>query len=67
MRYFSKEDIMDKVREQNVKFVRLQFTSIPGFLKNIAVTVEELGFALEGRVMFDSSVIEGLMDAPAWH
>ena len=61
MRYFSKEDIMDKVREQNVKFVRLQFTSIPGFLKNIAVTVEELGFALEGRVMFDSSVIEGFV------
>jgi len=61
MKAFSKEDILDKVREQNVKFVRLQFTSIPGFLKNIAVTVEELGTALEGRVMFDSSVIEGFV------
>jgi glutamine synthetase len=58
---FSREDVLDMVREQNVKFIRLQFTSIPGFLKNIAVTVEELYFALEGRVMFDSSAIEGLV------
>ncbi|MFZ5648991.1 MAG: glutamine synthetase family protein [Bacillota bacterium] len=61
MRAYSKEDILDKVREQNVKFVRLQFTSISGFLKNIAVTVEELQTALEGKVMFDSSVIEGFV------
>ncbi|MFZ5649650.1 MAG: type I glutamate--ammonia ligase [Bacillota bacterium] len=61
MRTYVKEDILDKVREQNVKFVRLQFTSISGFLKNIAVTVEELQSALEGKVMFDSSVIEGFV------
>lgn len=61
MRAFIKEDILEKVREQNVKFIRLQFTCIQGFLKNIAVTVEELDNALEGRVMFDSSVIEGFV------
>jgi glutamine synthetase len=61
MRAFTKEDILDKVREYNVKFIRLQFTSILGFLKNIAVTVEELHTALEGKVMFDSSVIEGFV------
>ncbi|MFZ5642204.1 MAG: type I glutamate--ammonia ligase [Bacillota bacterium] len=55
------EDVLDRVREQNVKFIRLQFTSIPGFLKNIAITVEELYTALEGRVMFDSSAIEGFV------
>ncbi|MCL4441461.1 MAG: type I glutamate--ammonia ligase [Firmicutes bacterium] len=58
---FSREDVLDRVRDQNVKFIRLQFTSIPGFLKNIAVTVEELHTALKGRVMFDSSVIEGFV------
>jgi len=56
---FGIDDILSRVREQNVKFIRLQFTSVQGFLKNIAVTVEELPSALEGRVMFDSSVIEG--------
>lgn len=61
MRAFSREDILDRVHEQNVKFIRLQFTSIQGFLKNIAVTVEELHSALEGRIMFDSSVIEGFV------
>ncbi|MCL6610110.1 MAG: type I glutamate--ammonia ligase [Peptococcaceae bacterium] len=61
MKAFSKEDVLELVNEQNVKFIRLQFTSIQGFLKNIAVTVEELHSALEGRVMFDSSVIEGFV------
>ncbi|MFZ5634102.1 MAG: type I glutamate--ammonia ligase [Bacillota bacterium] len=61
MRVYGREDILDKVREQNVKFIRLQFTSIKGFLKNIAVTVEELQSAMDGRVMFDSSVIEGFV------
>ncbi|NTW04616.1 MAG: glutamine synthetase [Peptococcaceae bacterium] len=56
---FSKEDIWERVDEQDVKFIRLQFTSIQGLLKNIAVTVDELQGALEGKIMLDSSVIEG--------
>lgn len=59
LRLFNKEEVIDKAKEYNVKFIRLQFTDIFGSLKNIAVTVEELERALEGRVMFDSSVIEG--------
>ncbi|MCS5695616.1 type I glutamate--ammonia ligase [Desulfofundulus thermocisternus] len=55
------EDVLQKAREYNVKFIRLQFTDIFGVLKNIAITVEELPRALEGRVMFDSSVIEGFV------
>ncbi len=62
MRTFSKDDIWERVKEQNVKFIRLQFTSVQGFLKNIAITVEELQTALEGRIMFDSSVIEGFVE-----
>ncbi|MFZ5597485.1 MAG: type I glutamate--ammonia ligase [Bacillota bacterium] len=61
MRLYTAEDILDRVNEQNVKFIRLQFTSIPGFLKNIAVTVEELQQALAGRIMFDSSAVEGFV------
>ncbi len=61
MKTFRKEDILELVEEQNVKFLRLQFTSVQGFLKNIAVTVEELQSALEGLIMFDSSAIEGFV------
>lgn len=61
MRTFTKEDVLEKAKENNVKFIRLQFTDILGYFKNIAVTVEELPAALEGRVMFDSSVIEGFV------
>jgi len=56
---YTKEEVLDKAREYNVKFIRLQFTDMFGSLKNIAVTVEELERALDGRVMFDSSAIEG--------
>lgn len=59
LRLFNKEEVIDKAKEYNVKFIRLQFTDIFGSLKNIAVTVEELERALEGQVMFDSSVIDG--------
>jgi len=60
MRYaYTKEDVLEKAREYNVQFIRLQFTDIFGVFKNIAVTVDELPRALEGRVSFDSSVLEG--------
>ncbi len=50
---------MEKAREMNVKFVRLQFTDIYGVLKNVAITVEQLDKALDGELMFDGSSIEG--------
>lgn len=61
MRTFTKEEVLEKANNYNVKFIRLQFTDVLGYLKNIAITVEELQAALEGKVRFDSSVIEGLV------
>ena len=61
MPVLDKDDVMAKAREYNVKFIRLQFTDIFGVLKNIAIPVEELPRALEGKVMFDSSAIEGFI------
>lgn len=58
----AREEVLQKAREYDVKFIRLQFTDIFGVFKNIAVTVEELPRALAGRVMFDSSVIEGFVE-----
>jgi len=55
------EDVIDKAKEYNVKFARLQFTDIFGVLKNIAVTVDDLKRALDGQLIFDSSVLEGVI------
>lgn len=58
---YNKEDILRIVREQDVKFIRLQFTDIFGTLKNVAITSEQLEKALENKCMFDGSSIEGFV------
>jgi glutamine synthetase len=55
----SKERVLRLCREHNVKFIRLWFTDILGFLKSFAITVEELEGALEEGMGFDGSSIEG--------
>lgn len=57
----TKEDVLNKAKEFDVKFVRLQFTDIFGVLKNVAITVEQLEKALDGELMFDGSSIEGFV------
>lgn len=54
-------DVKRIVQEENVKFIRLQFTDIMGVLKNVAITPEQLDKALEGELMFDGSSIEGFV------
>lgn len=61
MEKYSKDDIMRISMEQDVKFIRLQFTDIFGTLKNVAITIDQLGRALEGNCMFDGSSIEGFV------
>jgi glutamine synthetase len=51
--------VLKLAREQDVKFIRLWFTDILGFLKSFAITFEELEAALEDGVGFDGSSIEG--------
>jgi len=55
----SKERVLRMAKEHNVKFIRLWFTDILGFLKSFAITVEELEGALEEGMGFDGSSIEG--------
>ena len=56
---YTKEDIIRKVREEDIEFVRLQFTDIFGQLKNVAITASQLEKALNDQIMFDGSSIEG--------
>ncbi len=58
---YTKEDVIRLVREQDVKFIRLQFTDIFGSLKNVAITSEQLEKALDNKCMFDGSSIEGFV------
>jgi glutamine synthetase len=55
----AKEYVLRTAREQGVKFIRLWFTDIVGFLKSFSITIEELEGALEEGMGFDGSSIEG--------
>lgn len=55
----SKAYVLKKAKEHDVKFIRLWFTDVLGFLKSFAITVEELEGALEEGMGFDGSSIEG--------
>lgn len=61
MSKYNKEDIMRMVEEEDVEFIRLQFTDIFGMLKNVAITASQLEKALDNRCMFDGSAIEGFV------
>lgn len=54
-----KEYVLKMAKDANVKFIRLWFTDILGFLKSFAITVGELEGALEEGMGFDGSSIEG--------
>lgn len=53
------EDIIRLVEEEDVGFIRLQFTDIFGTFKNVAITPAQLENALNNQCMFDGSSIEG--------
>ncbi len=55
----SREYVLNKAQEHNVKFIRLWFTDILGLLKSFAITVDELRSAIEEGKFFDGSSIEG--------
>lgn len=55
----TKEHILKITKEQDIKFINLWFTDILGFLKSVAITVEELEGALERGLGFDGSSIQG--------
>ncbi|MGE5197146.1 MAG: glutamine synthetase family protein [Deltaproteobacteria bacterium] len=55
----TKRDILKVVKEKKVKFIRLWFTDVLGFLKGFAITPDELEGALDEGMGFDGSSIEG--------
>ncbi|MCL0059884.1 glutamine synthetase family protein [Dehalococcoidia bacterium] len=55
----AKDNVLKMAREHDVKFIRMWFTDILGFLKSFSIMVEELETALNQGVGFDGSSIEG--------
>jgi len=54
-----KEYVLKQVKEQNVKFIRLWFTDVLGFLKSFSILPAELEDAFDEGMGFDGSSIEG--------
>ncbi len=61
MNQYSKKDIIRLVQEEDVEFIRLQFTDMFGVLKNVAITASQLEKALNNKCMFDGSAIDGFV------
>lgn len=56
---YSKDDILRMADEDDVEFIRMQFTDIFGQLKNVAITRSQLKKAVNNEIMVDGSSIEG--------
>ena len=61
MNQYNRDDIIRMAQEEDVEFIRLQFTDVLGKLKNVAVTYSQLEKVLNNKCTFDSVSIEGLV------
>lgn len=59
---YSKDEIIQFVKEDDVKFIRLAFCNVFGKQKNISIMPDELSRAFEHGIAFDASSIEGFGD-----
>ncbi|MCY0896967.1 MAG: type I glutamate--ammonia ligase [Alicyclobacillaceae bacterium] len=60
-REHTKEEILRLAEEMDVRYVRLQFTDLLGVIKNVEIPVDQLTKALDNKIMFDGSSIEGFV------
>ena len=59
---YSKQEVMQYVQEEDVKFIRLAFCDVFGKQKNISIMPEDLPRAFEYGIAIDASAIEGFGD-----
>ena len=57
----TKAQILERAEREKVKFMRLQFTDILGAIKNVEIPDRQFEEALDGKIMFDGSSIEGFV------
>ncbi len=56
---YTQEEVLDFVREEDVKFIRLAFFDLSGKQKNISIMPGELRRAFEHGIPFDASAVDG--------
>lgn len=56
-----RDTVFNMVKEHNVKYIRLQFTDLFGAIKNVEIPASQLSKALDNKIMFDGSSIEGFV------
>ncbi len=61
MKHYTREDIIRMAKEEDVEFIRLQFTDMFGHLKNMAITSSQLERALDNQCPFVGSAIVGFV------
>ena len=62
MSVYTKREILKFIEEEDVSFIRLQFSDVLGKMRNIAVTKDKIGDALDNECSFDGSVIDGFAE-----
>ena len=53
------EFVLRTIEERDIRFIRLWFTDVLGYLKSVAIAPAELENAFEEGIGFDGSAIEG--------
>lgn len=61
MRKYTKSDILKMAKAESVSYIRLQFTDILGTIKAVEISASQLEDALDNKIMFDGSSIEGFV------
>ena len=58
---YTKDDIRKICKEENIRYIRMMFTDMLGMLKNVEIPATRLEDALDNKIMFDGSSIEGFV------
>ena len=58
---FTRKEVEEASKKENVRFLRLMFTDILGVIKKVEVPISQLKKVLDNELMFDGSSIEGFV------
>ena len=61
MKKYTKSDIIEMAKKEKVSYVRLQFSDILGNIKAVEISVGQLPDALDNKIIFDGSSVEGFV------
>ena len=59
MENYNKAEILQMVEEEDVEFIRLQFTDMFGVLKNVAIPASRIIKAMDNRCTIDLASLDG--------